>query len=52
VQNYIGTEHLLLDILREGHSGGGVAIRVLQNLGVDVVFFGTATEESFNLKKL
>lgn len=30
--NYVGTEHLLLGILNEG---GGVAIRVLQNLGVD-----------------
>jgi ATP-dependent Clp protease ATP-binding subunit ClpC len=32
--NYIGTEHLLLGILREG---GGAAIKVLQNLGVDLV---------------
>ncbi|KAB8331058.1 metalloregulator ArsR/SmtB family transcription factor [Scytonema tolypothrichoides VB-61278] len=32
--NYIGTEHLLLGIL---HEGGGVAIRVLQNLGVDLI---------------
>lgn len=32
--NYIGTEHLLLGILREG---GGVAIKVLQNLGVDLI---------------
>lgn len=31
--NYIGTEHLLLGILREG---GGAAIKVLQNLGVDL----------------
>ncbi|PMB40485.1 Clp protease [Fischerella thermalis CCMEE 5330] len=31
--NYIGTEHLLLGIFREG---GGVAIKVLQNLGVDL----------------
>src|SRR5277367_3406992 len=30
--NYIGTEHLLLGILREGE---GVASRVLENLGVD-----------------
>lgn len=30
--NYIGTEHLLLGILREGE---GVAVRVLQNLRVD-----------------
>ncbi|KAB8317858.1 metalloregulator ArsR/SmtB family transcription factor [Tolypothrix campylonemoides VB511288] len=37
--NYVGTEHLLLGILREGAggAGGGVAIRVLQNLGVDLV---------------
>nr|YP_010596556.1 putative regulatory subunit of ATP-dependent Clp protease [Chrysotila carterae]WAK83192.1 putative regulatory subunit of ATP-dependent Clp protease [Chrysotila carterae] len=31
--NYIGTEHLLLGILREGE---GVATRVLRNLGVDL----------------
>ena len=31
--NYIGTEHLLLGILREGE---GVATRVLKNLGVDL----------------
>lgn len=31
--NYIGTEHLLLGILKEG---GGAAIKVLQNLGVDL----------------
>lgn len=31
--NDVGTEHLLLGIL---HEGGGVAIRVLQNLGVDL----------------
>jgi ATP-dependent Clp protease ATP-binding subunit ClpC len=30
---YIGTEHILLGILREGH---GVAARVLKNLGVDI----------------
>ncbi|ESQ45663.1 hypothetical protein EUTSA_v10010105mg [Eutrema salsugineum] len=30
--NYIGTEHLLLGLLREGE---GVAARVLENLGVD-----------------
>ena len=29
--NYVGTEHLLLAILREG----GVASHVLQNMGVD-----------------
>jgi DNA-binding transcriptional ArsR family regulator len=37
--NYIGTEHLLLGILREGARsiGQGVAIKVLQNLRVDLV---------------
>ncbi|MDZ8259749.1 MAG: Clp protease N-terminal domain-containing protein [Nostoc sp. ChiQUE01b] len=37
--NYVGTEHLLLGILCEGAigRGEGVAIRVLQNLGVDLV---------------
>jgi ArsR family transcriptional regulator, arsenate/arsenite/antimonite-responsive transcriptional repressor / arsenate reductase (thioredoxin) len=38
--NYIGTEHLLLGILREGtRGGGGAAIKVLQNLGIDLVAF-------------
>lgn len=32
--NYIGTEHLLLGLIREGE---GVAARVLENLGVDLV---------------
>lgn len=31
--NYIGTEHLLLGVIREGE---GVAVRVLENLGVDL----------------
>lgn len=31
--NYIGTEHLLLGLIREGE---GVAIRVLENLGVEL----------------
>ncbi|MEB3185905.1 MAG: Clp protease N-terminal domain-containing protein, partial [bacterium] len=31
--NYIGTEHLLLGLIREGE---GVAVRVLENLGVDL----------------
>jgi ATP-dependent Clp protease ATP-binding subunit ClpA len=31
--NYIGTEHLLLGLVREG---GGIAARVLQNLGVEL----------------
>ena len=30
--NYIGTEHLLIGLLREG---GGVAARVLENLDAD-----------------
>ncbi|WP_264299908.1 Clp protease N-terminal domain-containing protein [Nostoc sp. MG11] len=39
--NYVGTEHLLLGILKEGTEGvgGGAAIRVLQNLGVDLIYF-------------
>ncbi|KYC38269.1 Clp protease [Scytonema hofmannii PCC 7110] len=38
--NYVGTEHLLLGILREGAGGGGgAAIKVLQNLGIDLVAF-------------
>ena len=32
--DYIGTEHLLLGVLREGL---GVAIKILQNLNVDLV---------------
>jgi ATP-dependent Clp protease ATP-binding subunit ClpC len=32
-RNYIGTEHLLLGLIREGE---GVAARVLENLGVDL----------------
>ena len=31
--NYIGTEHLLLGLIREGE---GVAAKVLENLGVDL----------------
>lgn len=31
-QNYIGTEHLLLGIMKEGES---VAVRILMNLGID-----------------
>ena len=32
--NYVGTEHILLGLLREGE---GVAANVLENLGMDVV---------------
>jgi ATP-dependent Clp protease ATP-binding subunit ClpA len=39
--NYIGTEHLLLGLLREGE---GVAARVLENLGADLAKIRTATE--------
>ena len=35
--NYIGTEHLLLGLVREGD---GVAAKVLANLGVEVVHRG------------
>jgi ArsR family transcriptional regulator, arsenate/arsenite/antimonite-responsive transcriptional repressor / arsenate reductase (thioredoxin) len=35
--NYVDTEHLLLGIIKEGSGGGGVAIRVLRNLGVDAI---------------
>ena len=31
--NYVGTEHILLGLLREGDS---VAVRILNDLGVDV----------------
>ena len=31
-QNYIGTEHLLMGILREGES---IAVKILMDLGVD-----------------
>ena len=33
--NYIGTEHLLLGLVREGD---GVAAKVLANLGVDIIY--------------
>ena len=33
--NYIGTEHLLLGLIREGE---GVAARVLENLGIDLCY--------------
>ncbi|MDI3270312.1 MAG: Clp protease N-terminal domain-containing protein, partial [Bacillota bacterium] len=31
--NYVGTEHLLLGLIREG---SGIAARALQNLGIDL----------------
>lgn len=36
--NYIGTEHILLGLIQEGE---GVAIRVLENLGVEVPYLRT-----------
>ena len=39
--NYIGTEHLLLGLVREGD---GVAARVLENLGVELNKVRTAVE--------
>ncbi|MCS6965315.1 MAG: ATP-dependent Clp protease ATP-binding subunit [Candidatus Kapabacteria bacterium] len=41
--DYIGTEHLLLAILREG---GGMAIRILRNLGVDLLRLQRAIEDN------
>ena len=40
--NYIGTEHLLLGLVREG---GGVAARVLDNLGVELDQVRTVVEQ-------
>src|SRR5690242_7425886 len=39
--NYIGTEHLLLGLIREGD---GVAARVLKNLGIELSKVRAATE--------
>ena len=39
--NYIGTEHLLLGLVREGE---GVAARVLENMGVELPKVRTAVE--------
>ncbi|GBD07016.1 Negative regulator of genetic competence ClpC/MecB [bacterium HR21] len=41
--DYIGTEHLLLAILREG---GGMAVRILRNLGVDLLRLQRAIEDN------
>jgi ATP-dependent Clp protease ATP-binding subunit ClpC len=40
--DYIGTEHLLLGMIREGQ---GVAIHILRNLGVDLIKLKAAVEE-------
>ena len=41
--DYIGTEHLLLGIIKEGE---GIAIKILQNLGVDLSKLKKAIEDS------
>jgi len=41
--DYIGTEHLLLGIVREGQ---GVAVRILKNLGCDLIKIKKAVEDS------
>ncbi len=41
--DYIGTEHLLLGLIREGD---GVAIKILKNIGVDTVEIRQAIEEA------
>lgn len=41
--DYIGTEHLLLGIIREGH---GVAVRILKNLEVDLIKLKKTVEDT------
>ncbi len=41
--DYIGTEHLLLGIVREGH---GIAIRILRNLDCDLIKLKKAIEDT------
>ncbi|NOX19427.1 MAG: ATP-dependent Clp protease ATP-binding subunit [Chlorobi bacterium] len=41
--DYIGTEHLLLGLIREGQ---GIAVKILKNLGVDLVQLKKAVEDS------
>ncbi|MBU2444757.1 MAG: ATP-dependent Clp protease ATP-binding subunit [Bacteroidetes bacterium] len=41
--DYIGTEHLLLGIIREGE---GIAVRILKNLGVDLLKLKKAIEDT------
>lgn len=43
--DYIGTEHLLLGIIREGD---GIAIKILKNLGIDLMKIRRAVEDSVN----
>jgi len=44
--DYIGTEHLLLGIIRENH---GVAVKILLNLGVDLVNLKKTIEETVRI---
>src|SRR6478735_5246180 len=41
--DYIGTEHLLLGIIREGE---GIAVKILRNLGVDLYKLKKAIEDT------
>ena len=43
--DYIGTEHILLGIIREGD---GIAVRILKNLGADLMKIRRAVEETVN----
>ena len=47
--NYIGTEHILLGLLREGE---GVAARVLETLGADPSKIRTQVRPTCNIHKL
>ena len=41
--DYIGTEHLLLGVIREG---SGIAVEILQNLGIDLEELKKAIEDA------
>ncbi len=41
--DYIGTEHLLLGVIREGE---GIAVKILRNLGADLVKLKTSVEDT------
>jgi len=44
--DYIGTEHLLLGVLRENH---GVAIKILLNLGVELANLKKTIEDTVKM---
>ncbi len=44
--DYIGTEHLLLGIIRENH---GVAVKILSNLGVDLASLKKTIEDTVRI---